>query len=76
MQLINATDLDRKSGGAQWRDLRFGGSFLEMFFLQGGLGFFYFASLNARSSHQAASMALRYPAKMIRGNDWEAPWHR
>ena len=21
--LINATDLDRKSGGAQWRDLRF-----------------------------------------------------
>jgi len=23
MQLINATDLDRKSGGAQWRDLRF-----------------------------------------------------
>jgi hypothetical protein len=23
MQLINATDLDRKSGGAEWRDLRF-----------------------------------------------------
>jgi hypothetical protein len=32
MKLINATALDRKSGGAQWRDLRFGGSFLEMFF--------------------------------------------
>jgi len=23
MMLINATNLDRKSGGAQWRDLRF-----------------------------------------------------
>ena len=23
MQSINATDLDRKSGGAQWRDLQF-----------------------------------------------------
>jgi hypothetical protein len=23
MKLINATNLDRKSGGAQWRDLRF-----------------------------------------------------
>ncbi len=32
MQIINATDLDRKSGGAQWRDLRFSGPFLEMFF--------------------------------------------
>ena len=32
MMLINATGLHRKSGGAQWRDLRFGGSFLEMFF--------------------------------------------
>jgi hypothetical protein len=31
MQLINATALDRKSGGAQWRDLRFSGPFLEMF---------------------------------------------
>jgi hypothetical protein len=29
---INATSLDRKSGGAQWRDLRFNGPFLEMFF--------------------------------------------
>jgi len=34
MQSLKATGLDRKSGGAQWRDLRFGGSFLEMFFLQ------------------------------------------
>jgi hypothetical protein len=34
MNLIKATGLHRKSGGAQWRDLRFGGSFLEMFFLQ------------------------------------------
>jgi hypothetical protein len=32
MMLINVTGLDRKSGGAQWRDLRFGGSPLEMFF--------------------------------------------
>ena len=32
MMLINATALDRKSGGAQWRDLRFSGPFLEMFF--------------------------------------------
>jgi hypothetical protein len=32
MQTINATGLDRKSGGAQWRDLRFSGPFLEMFF--------------------------------------------
>jgi hypothetical protein len=32
MRMIKATALDRKSGGAQWRDLRFGGPFLEMFF--------------------------------------------
>ena len=32
MQIIKATGLDRKSGGAQWRDLRFSRSFLEMFF--------------------------------------------
>jgi hypothetical protein len=32
MQIIEATGLDRKSGAAQWRDLRFGGSYLEMFF--------------------------------------------
>src|SRR5580658_291919 len=31
MMVINATVLDRKSGGAQWRDLRFGGSPLGMF---------------------------------------------
>ncbi len=36
--LINATDLDRKSGGAQWRDLRFAGSFLEMLFDRGIMG--------------------------------------
>jgi hypothetical protein len=30
--LINATNLDRKSGGAEWRDLRFSGHFLEVFF--------------------------------------------
>jgi len=34
MQIIKATGLDRKSGGAQWRDLRFRGSFSETFFLQ------------------------------------------
>jgi hypothetical protein len=34
MKLINATILDRKSGGAQWRDLRFNGPFLEMVFRQ------------------------------------------
>jgi hypothetical protein len=32
MKLISATNLDRKSGGVQWRDLRFSGPFLEMFF--------------------------------------------
>jgi hypothetical protein len=32
MTLINATALDWKSGGAQWRDLRFGGPSLGMFF--------------------------------------------
>jgi hypothetical protein len=32
MQIIEATGLDRKSGGAAWRDLRFNGPFLEMFF--------------------------------------------
>src|SRR6202042_186253 len=32
MQIIKATGLDRKSGGAQWRDLRFSGPFLGMFF--------------------------------------------
>ena len=31
MQSIRATGPHRKSGGAQWRDLRFSGSFLEMF---------------------------------------------
>ena len=31
-EYINATNLDRKSGGAQWRDLRFSDPFLEMFF--------------------------------------------
>jgi hypothetical protein len=36
MKMINATKLDRKSGGAQWRDLRFGGSLLEMFFERAG----------------------------------------
>jgi len=38
MQIIKATGLDRKSGGAQWRDLRFGGPFLEMFFDKGIMG--------------------------------------
>jgi hypothetical protein len=32
MQIIKATGLHRKPGGAQWRDLRFNGPFLEMFF--------------------------------------------
>jgi len=31
-EYINATVLDRKSGGAQWRDLRFSGSSSGMFF--------------------------------------------
>jgi hypothetical protein len=35
MKMIKATALDRKSGGAQWRDLRFSGSFVEMFFDRG-----------------------------------------
>ncbi len=34
MQIIKATGLHGKSGGAQWRDLRFSGPFLEMFFLK------------------------------------------
>jgi hypothetical protein len=33
MQILNATGLDRKSGGAQWRDLRFSGSLLEMLYV-------------------------------------------
>jgi hypothetical protein len=32
MQIPNTTGLNRKSGGAQWRDLRFSGPFLGMFF--------------------------------------------
>ena len=32
MKMIDATALNRKSGGAQWRDLRFSGPVLEMFF--------------------------------------------
>jgi hypothetical protein len=32
MRPINATSFDGKSGGAQWRDLRFSGPFLGMFF--------------------------------------------
>jgi hypothetical protein len=32
MQILNATGLHRKSGGAQWRDLRFSGPFVGMFF--------------------------------------------
>jgi hypothetical protein len=38
MQIPNTTGLNRKSGGAQWRDLRFGGSFLGMFFDRGIMG--------------------------------------
>ena len=38
MQIPNATGLHRKSGGAQWRDLRFSGPFLEMFFDRGIMG--------------------------------------
>jgi hypothetical protein len=33
MQILNATGLHRKSGGAQWRDLRFSGPFVGMFFI-------------------------------------------
>ena len=32
MQIIEATGLRRKSGGAEWRDLRFSGPCVEMFF--------------------------------------------
>jgi hypothetical protein len=32
MKFANATNLNRKSGGAKPRDLRFCGPFLEMFF--------------------------------------------
>jgi hypothetical protein len=32
MKFANATNLNRKSGVAKWRDLRFGGPFLEMLF--------------------------------------------
>jgi hypothetical protein len=39
MMSINVTALDRKSGGAQWRDLRFSGSSLDMFFERGVMGF-------------------------------------
>jgi hypothetical protein len=31
MQILDAKGLDGKSGGAQWRDLRSSGPFLEMF---------------------------------------------
>ena len=34
MQIIKATGLHRKFGGATWRDPRFSGPFLEMFFSQ------------------------------------------
>jgi hypothetical protein len=32
MQILKATGLDRKFGGARWRDLPFNGPFLEMLF--------------------------------------------
>ena len=35
MQIIEATGLDRKSGAAQWRDLRFNGLRMEMFYYCG-----------------------------------------
>jgi hypothetical protein len=38
MQIPNATGLHRKSGGEQWRDLRFIGPFLGMFFDRGIMG--------------------------------------
>jgi hypothetical protein len=143
MKSINATVLDRKSGGAQWRDLRFSGPFLGMFFDRGIMGLrptqgdekrllsincsawrhrpplvistepdpdFLLRSTNhdcvcgffskkaawscstppistgnpgyvgrkrwAKPNHKQSSMALRYPAKMIQGNDSETPWHR
>jgi hypothetical protein len=31
MKCTNATEVNRKSGGAQWRGLQFNGFFLEMF---------------------------------------------
>jgi len=33
MQIIEATGLDRKAGGAEWRDLQFSGPFLEILFV-------------------------------------------
>jgi hypothetical protein len=33
MKFDNATNLNRKSGVAKWRDLRFGGPFVEMVIL-------------------------------------------
>ena len=38
MQIPNTTGLNRKSGGAQWRDLRSCGPFLGMFFDRGVMG--------------------------------------
>jgi hypothetical protein len=35
-----------------------------------------FFPANYFASREAVSVALRYPAKMIQGNDWQAPWHR
>jgi hypothetical protein len=39
MMVINATVLDRKSGVTQWRDLRFSGPFLGMFFDRAGCSY-------------------------------------
>jgi hypothetical protein len=74
MLLINATILNRKSGGAKWRDLPFSGPFLEMFSTERSQ-ISYFAPFNAAGFKQS-SRALRYPAKMIQRNDWETPWRR
>jgi hypothetical protein len=38
MQILSATGLHRKSGGAEWRDLRFSGPFVEMFLDRGIMG--------------------------------------
>ena len=53
MQIPNTTGLNRKSGGAQWRDLRFSGPFLGMFFRQSGTKF-----VAAGPSHQVADRVL------------------
>jgi hypothetical protein len=61
MQFIGATGLHGKSGGAEWRDLRFSGPLLEMFSCIAGKTF------PRKSIHTEISPLRCAPVEMTKG---------